>query len=244
MDTLRRLAPSREDDTGLSTEPPFAAHILVEPLPRHFKVPQLEVYDGTSDPLDHLQGFRTTMLLHRATDATLCRAFPSTLRKSARYWYSNLRPGSIQSFEQLSRSFVAHFASSRKPRKGSDSLIHIKQREGESLRSYMGRFNKAALEVYDLDHAVAMTAMKSGLQSGPFLFSLGKRSPTSFTELLTRAEKYARAEEACKPAPSAAIPRSVRPPGLPKSPTEPTDRSQKRKGRPLMRNAPPFHRPR
>ena len=160
------------------------------------------------------------------------------------YWCSNLKPSSIQSFDQLSQSFVAHFASSRKLRKGLDFLIHIKQREGEPLRSYMSRFNKMALEVYDLDHAVAMTAMKSGLQPGPFLFSLGKRSPTSFTELLTRAEKYARAEEACKPVPSTAAPQLVRPSGPPKFSAEPEDRSRKRRGRPPVRNAPLFHRPR
>ena len=42
---------------------------------------------------------------------------------------------------------MAHFVSSRRPRKGSESLINIKQREGESIRAYINRFNIAALEV-------------------------------------------------------------------------------------------------
>lgn len=32
-----------------------------------FKIPQLESYDGTSDPIDHLENIKAIMLLHRAT---------------------------------------------------------------------------------------------------------------------------------------------------------------------------------
>lgn len=53
-----------------------------------------------------------------------------------------------------------------------------------------------ALEVYNLDHVVTMTVMKSELQSCPFLFSLKKRESIDFSEILTRAEKYMHTEEA------------------------------------------------
>ena len=40
-----------------------------------------------------------------------------------------------------------------------------------------------------------MTAMKSGLQKCPFLFSIKKTYPRSWLEILARAKKYANAEE-------------------------------------------------
>ena len=74
-----------------------------------------------------------------------------------------------------------------------------KQREGESLRSYLNRFNAAILEVRQLDPSVAMTAMKSGLRSCPFQFFIKKTYPRSWPEMLARAEKYANAEDEDEP---------------------------------------------
>ena len=40
------------------TDSPFTASILECPLPPKFPLPQLEVYDGTKDPLDHIRAFK------------------------------------------------------------------------------------------------------------------------------------------------------------------------------------------
>ncbi|XP_073107414.1 uncharacterized protein [Elaeis guineensis] len=98
----------------------------------------------------------------------------------------------------MSHQFVAHFVSNRRPRKGSESLMNIRQREGESIRAYINRFNVAALEVQNLDQSVAMAALKGGLQKNDLLFSLEKKYPKNFADLLARAEGYTRAEEAFK----------------------------------------------
>ena len=188
--------PSRGDD--VCADPPFSQKIMQEPVPPTFELPQLESYDGTSDPVDHLGAFRAMMLLHGASDAVLCRAFPSTLKGAARNWYSALKPNTIFSFDQMSSRFAAHFISSRRPSRGSDSLMSVKQKQGESIRTYVTRFNAAALEVRDLDQSVAMAALKGGLQKNNLLFSLEKKYPRDFADLLARAERYARAEEAFK----------------------------------------------
>ena len=45
------------------TNSPFTANILECPLPPKFCLPQLEVYDGTKDPLDHIRAFKTILNL-------------------------------------------------------------------------------------------------------------------------------------------------------------------------------------
>ena len=72
---------------------------------------------------------------------------------------------------------MAHFVSSRHPQRGSKSLINIKQREKESIRAYVNRFNIAVLEVRNLDQSIAMAALKGGLQKNDLLFSLKKKYP-------------------------------------------------------------------
>ena len=194
IEELRHTPSSRGND--ICTDPPFSQKIMQEQVPPNFKLPHFESYDGTTDPVDHLEAFRTTMLLHGAPDAILCRAFPSTLKGAARNWYSALKPGTILSFDQMSQQFAAHFVSSKRPRRGSDSLLAIRQKEGEPIRAYVTRFNAAALEVRNLDQSVAMAALKGGLQKNDLLFSLEKKYPRDFADMLARAESYARAEEA------------------------------------------------
>lgn len=99
IEILRDLAPERDEGLGLVTEPPFVTCIMMEPFPRHFKMPQLEIYDGSIDLVDHLESFKALMLPYKGTKGILCRAFPSTLRKSIRYRYSSLKPSSIYSFD-------------------------------------------------------------------------------------------------------------------------------------------------
>ena len=86
---------------------------MSEVVPPRFNMHQTELYDGTTDPLDHLESFKALMLLHGATNGVMCRDFPVTLRKVARLWFSGLRTESIHSFKQLDRLFAAHFISSR-----------------------------------------------------------------------------------------------------------------------------------
>ena len=88
-----------------------------------------------------------------------------------------MKSGTIFSFDQMSHQFAAHFVSSRHPWRGSESLINIKQREGESIQAYVNRFNVTTLEVRNLDQSVTMAALKGGLQKNDLLFSLKKNTP-------------------------------------------------------------------
>ena len=62
----------------------FTSEIIEQPIPFWFKMPQIELYDGFIDPLDHLEAFKALILLHGANDGMLCWAFPATLRKATR----------------------------------------------------------------------------------------------------------------------------------------------------------------
>ena len=45
------------------TNSPFTASVLECPLPPKFRLPQLEVYDGTKDLMDHIGAFKTILSL-------------------------------------------------------------------------------------------------------------------------------------------------------------------------------------
>ncbi|KAK3041902.1 hypothetical protein RJ639_002184 [Escallonia herrerae] len=136
------------------------------------------------------------MLLLQVSDAVMCRAFPTTLRKAAHAWFKSLQPRSIYSFGQLSDLFQKNFVSSRSRRKNSASLLNIVQEKNESLACFLGRFNAATLEIDNLDESVKYTAFLRGLRlTSKFAFSVNKSPPGNMKALLEKANKYIQAEE-------------------------------------------------
>ena len=47
------------------TESPFTVGVLHFPLPTKIRMPQIETFDGTKDPVDHLNTYKNQMELHR-----------------------------------------------------------------------------------------------------------------------------------------------------------------------------------
>ncbi|KAK3008876.1 hypothetical protein RJ639_014832 [Escallonia herrerae] len=122
-------------------------------------MPQCDLYDGNGDLGEHVYQFQMNMLLIQVSDAVMCRAFPTTLRKAAHAWFKSLQPRSIHSFSQLSDIFQKHFVSNCTRRKNSASLLNVVQEKNESLSHYLGRFNATTLEIDNLDESREIEAL-------------------------------------------------------------------------------------
>ena len=149
-------------------------------------MPQVDIYDGSKDPLDHLESFKTLMHLQGWPDEIMCRAFPTTLKGPAKIWFSRLMPNSIGTFKELSALFASHFVGGHRYKKFTACLMNIKQREDETLRSYITCFNKEALPIDEADDKILMVAFTNGLWKGKFLFSLYKNDPKTMSDMFYR----------------------------------------------------------
>ncbi|XP_058191454.1 uncharacterized protein LOC131308534 [Rhododendron vialii] len=165
------------------------------PLPRKFKMPQLETFNGSTDRLDHLETYKSLMHLQAILDEVMCRAFPVTLKGSARAWFNKLPPGSIRSFKELSTSFVSYFIAGQRYSKLATHLLPVKQERWESLREYTTRFNKEVVQIDEADDSVSITAYIAGLYFGQFLYLLSQEPPKTLAELMLKAQKHMNAEE-------------------------------------------------
>ena len=105
---------------------PFTAFINGHPLPPKFKIPSLDLYDGTRDPFDHIATFKTTMHLQGVLDEIMYRAFPTTLKGPAQVWFSKIPPNSVSSFEELSKLFVNNFIGGQRHKCSSSSLLRMR----------------------------------------------------------------------------------------------------------------------
>ncbi|GKU93221.1 hypothetical protein SLEP1_g6829 [Rubroshorea leprosula] len=197
LDSLEKLVAEHRGappphHTADSIPHPLNTNITLEPYPVGFKIPQLETYDGTKDPDDHLHAFYQAQ---NASDALMCKIFPFTLRGNARTWYYSLPPRSISSYTEMESAFATKFSSRRLIRKTTSELMRVKRRDGESLKNYMSRFSDAVLEVSSFDQAVGIVAVISGLKHDRFRDSLIKHAATTFSEVNDRSLKFITAEE-------------------------------------------------
>ena len=130
MDELRNAVKDRviENLDGViqRMDSPFTTKVLKRPLPPKFRIPQLESFDGSRDPLDHIESFKTSMLLQITLDEVMCKTFPTTLKGVTRVWFGKLPSGTIANFDQLSKGFVRHFIGRQRHKKPTGYLLIIR----------------------------------------------------------------------------------------------------------------------
>ncbi|XP_015947221.1 uncharacterized protein LOC107472184 [Arachis duranensis] len=143
----------------------------------------MTLYDRASDPRHHLSNFKSRMYLIDASNATRCKAFPTTLTKTAIKSFDSLPPRSITSFEDLAKKFLARFSIQKDKAKHAPSLLGIKQGDRESLQTYMEKFNKAWFDIQNLPTEAAIMGLIKGLREGPFSQSISKKYPASLIEV-------------------------------------------------------------
>ena len=86
---------------------PLGLHILDYEPPRGFVILPFALYDGSSDPYDHMLHFNQAMILNAGDDRLLCKVFPSSLKGLALAWFHKLPRGLINSFDELWAVFVS-----------------------------------------------------------------------------------------------------------------------------------------
>ncbi|GFY80996.1 hypothetical protein Acr_01g0008050 [Actinidia rufa] len=118
------------------TDPPFTKRVLGARISSKFKLPtQLGIYEGKTDPMDHLDSYKSLMSLQGCSDEVMSKAFSATLKGPA-----------------------------RNRQKNASHLFTVHQKETESLKDFVKRFNQATLEVEDPSDKVIIMAMMEGLR--------------------------------------------------------------------------------
>ncbi|PKA53759.1 hypothetical protein AXF42_Ash020680 [Apostasia shenzhenica] len=168
----------------------FSDAIRQAPVPEDFKPPRLEVYKGTTDPREHIQGFEAALRYRQRDEATKCHLLAATLKGAAFTWFIKLSKGSISSYEHMKQELIARFIGRIRVALSDMVLANIQQGEKESLRSYTNRFFTTTAEMEDINPTVAIHNYRRGLISGDLSKSLQLVKPKSFPELMARASQF------------------------------------------------------
>ena len=175
---------------------PFTRRIEKAKLPRRFHQPTFAMYNGRTDPIEHVSQFKQKMIVHSQDNALMCRVFPSSLGPMLMRWFDGLRTNSISSFKKLSQSFCSRFITCSRVPQPLDSLLSMSMREGKSVKAYSERYWEMFNKIDGDFDEVAIKNFKVGLPSEHSLRkSLTDKPITSLHQLMDRVDKYKRIED-------------------------------------------------
>ncbi|CAJ2673127.1 unnamed protein product [Trifolium pratense] len=175
----RSPTPNREGSPPLNSQEsdeedprcPLSHDILQAPVPKGFeRPPALPAYDGLTDPDEHIAS-------------------------GAMAWYHSLAPRSVISWMDLTDQFCRHFTASRKQPKTEAVLDAIFQADNESLRSFIERFNREAVQVETTDDMKKYLLQRGLRPNSDFARAVGIEKPRTFSDLLLKSQAYIQYEE-------------------------------------------------
>ena len=81
-------------------------------MPASYQTPKFQQFDGKGNLKQHITHFIETCNNAGMDGDLLMKQFVRTLRGNTFDWYTDLKPESIDSWEQMEREFLNHFYSS------------------------------------------------------------------------------------------------------------------------------------
>ena len=142
------------------------------------------MYDGSSDPYDHMLHYNQAMILSAKDDRLLCKVFPASLKGPAFSWFHKLPRGSINTFGELWAVFVSQYLCPIRKKGNISSLQSILKWEDESIRDFTRRFDQGVqqIDIYNMD-VVLQNFRRSFEPTTPFFQFLSLDPSATMEEL-------------------------------------------------------------
>ncbi|XP_050248721.1 uncharacterized protein LOC126695974 [Quercus robur] len=144
---------------------PFTRRIDKVKLPRRFAQPTFTVYNGRTDPIEHVSHFNQRITVHSRNEALMCKVFPSNLGLVAMRWFDGLDEGSIGSYQELTKVFKAWY--------------------WETFNEIDGDLEDVAIRMFKVSLPIEHELRKS----------LTKKLVQSMRQLMDRIDKYKQVED-------------------------------------------------
>ncbi|XP_030945929.1 uncharacterized protein LOC115970432 [Quercus lobata] len=165
-------------------------------LPQQFHQPMSTIYNGRTDPVEHVSHFNKRIVIHSKDETLMCKVFPSSLGPVVMRWFDGLRANSIDSFKKLTQASGSHFIMCNRVPRPLDSLLSLSMQEEETLKTYSDRYWEMFNEINGNFEDVAISTFKVGLPAEHGLKkSLTGKPVTNVRQLMDQIDKYKRVEE-------------------------------------------------
>ncbi|GJZ93924.1 reverse transcriptase domain-containing protein [Tanacetum coccineum] len=158
-------------------------------MPSHIKT-----YDGSEDPEDHLKIFQAAAKTERWAMPTWCHMFISTLTGNARVWFDDLPNESIDSYDDLRKTFLENYLQQKKCIKDPVEIHNIKQRDGESTKEFMRRYKLECRDLKGAPECMKIFGFMHGITNPELIKRLHDKIPKSVNKMMRVTTAFLRGE--------------------------------------------------
>ncbi|KAG7599008.1 Reverse transcriptase domain [Arabidopsis suecica] len=161
---------------------------------------KLDPYSGLEDPKSYLAAFLIAAgrveLDEADEDAGYCKLFSENLCGQALMWFTQLEPGSINNFDELSAVFLKQYSILMDKSVSDADLWNLTQGPNESLRTFITKFKGVLSKLPRISQQSALSALRKGLwHDSRFKEDLILHKPDTIQDALFRANNWMEVED-------------------------------------------------
>nr|GFA10007.1 reverse transcriptase domain-containing protein [Tanacetum cinerariifolium] len=182
-----------------SNEAEIASRInILDFYEEHYKdiFPVIDKIRRDKRPEDHVKKFQVAAQVERWAMPTWCHMFNSTLIGTARVWFDELPPESIDGYTDLKAAFLGYFMQQKKYVKDPMEIHKIKQKDGETIEEFMDRFKIETGRMKGAPDCMRISGFMHGVNNPELIKRLNERVPKTLEEMMTVIVAFIQGETA------------------------------------------------
>ncbi|GKB22479.1 reverse transcriptase domain-containing protein [Tanacetum coccineum] len=170
---------------------------IIEFAGPEYKMPaNIKLYDGTTDPEDHLSRFASAANSGEWPMFVWCRMFQQTLDGSARGWFERLPHDSLNEWADLREAFAARYSVRRACVKEPHEITKIVRKANESLTAFKERWTVETSFIIAVPKVMKISSFMDVVKSLELAKRFSNKVPTTVNEMMERLDDFVRSEEA------------------------------------------------
>nr|GEZ18899.1 reverse transcriptase domain-containing protein [Tanacetum cinerariifolium] len=175
---------------------PFTRRIIKFAGPQYKMPNNIKMYDGTTDPEDHLSHFAGAANSREWPMPVWCRMFQQALDGSSSGWFERLTYDIINEWAELREAFFARFSVRRACFKEPYEITKIIRKDNESLTAFKERWTVETSFIMGVPEVMKISSFMESVKSHELAKRFSDKVPITANEMMERLDDFVRSEEA------------------------------------------------
>ncbi|GJZ18890.1 hypothetical protein Tco_0555480 [Tanacetum coccineum] len=174
---------------------PLTRRIIEFAGPEYVMPANITLYDGSTDPADHLNCFSMAANSGEWPMPVWCRMFQQILDGGARGWFESLPLNSINEWYQLREAFTNRYSIRRACYKEPHEITKVVRRANETLPAFKERWTVETGLIMGVPEVMKISSFMDSVKSPELAKRFSSNIPKTVDEMMRRVDEFVLAEE-------------------------------------------------